>query len=225
MKSLKNMMSEKELTLIASLPSNDLELAKGAIAGGADVIKVHLNVEHRASGTTFGSLEDNLNFLQKLSNEFTGPIGIVPGGNFKSVNKLELKKLIEIGFSYYSIYMKHMPSYMLGLDMEKTVAGDSSFDLQSIRSLNNSVVDAFEASIIPGEEYGTPLCFEDLLNYQSIVETLDIPVIVPTQRKVTADDIPYLKSTGIKALMAGAVVTGETAISIEKTLKDFKKQM
>ena len=42
--------------LIASLPRNDPELARAALAGGADVLKVHLNVTHNASGVRFGSL-------------------------------------------------------------------------------------------------------------------------------------------------------------------------
>mgnify|MGYP001266198430 CR=1 FL=1 len=224
MRSLKKLLNEKDLSLIVSLPSNNLEIAKAAIAGGADAIKVHLNVEHRASGNTFGSLEENRTFFEKLVNEFSGPIGIVPGGNPDSIKEQELRALEDLGFSFYSVYMKHAPSFMLDLKMEKTVAGDSSFSLETIRSLNHFKIDAFEASIIPGEEYGTALNFQDLLNYRSIVDVLDLPVIVPSQRKITPDDIPHLASTGIRAVMVGAVTTGNDTDSIEKAVSDFKNR-
>ena len=42
--------------LIMSLPDNDPALCRAAFEEGADVVKVHINVEHRASGTHFGRL-------------------------------------------------------------------------------------------------------------------------------------------------------------------------
>jgi hypothetical protein len=48
----------KKMVLIASLPKNDPALAKAAAAGGADMLKIHLNVEHAASGTKFGSFDE-----------------------------------------------------------------------------------------------------------------------------------------------------------------------
>ncbi|SFA76023.1 hypothetical protein SAMN04488072_101437 [Lentibacillus halodurans] len=223
--SLKELLNEKDFSLIVSLPSNDIETAKAAIAGGADALKIHLNVEHRASGNTFGSLKDNLAFFEQLVKEFNGPLGIVPGGNLENINKDELKSLEKLGFDYYSVYMKHMPSFMLDLELEKTVAGDSSYSIDTLKAMNCSAMDAFEASIVPGEKYGTALNFEDLLNYRLIVDALDIPVIVPSQRKITSSDIPHLKSTGVKALMIGAVVTGDDVKSIEEATKTLKKSI
>lgn len=221
--SLKKMLYEKDFSLIVSLPSNDMEAARAAIAGGADALKVHLNVEHRASGNTFGSLKDNLAFFEQMVKEFNGPIGIVPGGSLENIHETELKELAKLGFDYYSVYMKHMPPFMLDLELEKTVAGDSSYSLDTLKAMHHSAMDAFEASIIPGEEYGSALNFEDLLNYRSIADALDIPVIVPSQRKITALDMPHLKSTGVKALMIGAVVTGHDVKSIEEATKDLKR--
>ena len=52
--------------LIASLPRNDPELARAALAGGADVLKVHLNVTHNASGVRFGSLAEKAANLEAI---------------------------------------------------------------------------------------------------------------------------------------------------------------
>ena len=222
---LTDLLMSNKLSLIVSLPNNDIEMAKAAIAGGADAIKVHINVNHRASGNIFGSLEENRTFFETLANEFSGPLGIVPGGSLENIHESELKELETMGFNYFSVYMKHMPSFMLDLNMEKTVAGDAEYSLNTVSSLNGTRINAFEASIIPGEEYGTPLNFQDLLKYKSIVDVLDIPVIVPSQRKIVPRDVPHLADIGIKAVMIGAVVTGKDPITIERTTKEIRKAM
>ncbi|MEK6455849.1 hypothetical protein [Caldifermentibacillus hisashii] len=222
---LTSMLQDYNMSLIVSLPSNDLELAKAAIAGGADGIKVHINVSHRASGNTFGSLAENRKFFEALTREFSGPIGVVPGGSIDRVQEAEIKELEELGISYYSIYMDHMPSFMLNTSMDKTVAGHSDFHLDTLRSLNGTAINAFEASIINGDEYGTPLNFQDLLNYKSIVDTLEMPVIVPSQRKLTPNDIPHLAEVGIKGIMIGAVVTGKDRQSIERETREMRKMI
>ena len=55
----KEMIRQNKFSLVVSLPSNDLELAKAALEGGAQAVKVHCNVWHRASGHTFGSYAEN----------------------------------------------------------------------------------------------------------------------------------------------------------------------
>ncbi|PJB63418.1 MAG: hypothetical protein CO095_16530, partial [Armatimonadetes bacterium CG_4_9_14_3_um_filter_58_7] len=66
------------ISLIVSLPANSPELAIAAIAGGAECLKVHIRVHHDASGTHFGSLEDERGNLESiLSVAGTVPVGIV----------------------------------------------------------------------------------------------------------------------------------------------------
>ena len=48
----------RPMVLIASLPRNDPQLAQAALDNGADVIKLHINLRHHASGTHFGALEE-----------------------------------------------------------------------------------------------------------------------------------------------------------------------
>lgn len=49
------LVTNRKFTLVASLPANRIDLAKAALEGGAQAIKVHMNVWHRASNNTFGS--------------------------------------------------------------------------------------------------------------------------------------------------------------------------
>ena len=63
----KELIEGNKFSLVVSLPSNNLELAKAALDGGAQAVKVHCNVWHRASGHTFGTYAENREFLQGCS--------------------------------------------------------------------------------------------------------------------------------------------------------------
>ncbi|TLQ08998.1 hypothetical protein FEZ48_02270 [Marinilactibacillus psychrotolerans] len=222
-KSLIDMLNTNKLSLIVSLPSNDIELAREAVQNGADAIKVHINVSHRASGNDFGSVEENKEFLKQLVDEFDCPIGIVPSDSHEKIMKEEIEFLESIGFSYFSIYMQDCPTFLLNSKLEKTVAGNYDYQLEEIKHIDQVGVQAFEASIIHGDEYGTPINVSDLLKYTSIVENVNVPVIVPTQRKVIPEDVRALYKTGVKAIMAGAVSIGTEKESIGRTVKEFRK--
>src|SRR5690625_4645115 len=172
MESLLNMLETKEMTLIVSLPANTMEVARAAINGGADAIKIHINVEHRASGNTFGTVADNLDFFKQLKEEFSGPLGVVVGGDISDVLESEVKQMEDLGFSFFSVYMKDMPAFLIDSSLEHTVAGSEEMDLSLLKYLKDTSIRAFEASIIPKDGYGQPLNFHDLLNYRAIVDNV-----------------------------------------------------
>ncbi|MCH1625687.1 hypothetical protein [Fredinandcohnia quinoae] len=221
--SLKQNLLENKLTLIVSLPENRLDLAKAAIHAGVDAVKLHVNVEHRASGNRFASVESYEEVFCKIRDEFSGPLGIVPSGSFEDIKETEMEQLLKIGFNFYSIYAHHKPSWMLALDgIEKTFAITSEYDKGQLGNVKHLGVSALEASIIPGEEYGMPLTFKDVLAYNSLVQNVDVPVLVPSQRKLVATDIPLLHKAGVKAVMLGAIVIGKSEASIVKTISSFR---
>lgn len=224
-KSLIDLLNNNKMSLIVSLPSNDIELARVAVKNGADAIKVHINVNHRASGNKFGSVRDNKEFLKQLVEEFDCPIGIVPSDSLEKVKKEEIQFLESIGFNYFSIYMQDCPTFLLDSKLEKTVAGNYEYDLEEIKFINQLGVQAFEASIIHGEEYGTPLNASDLLKYTSIVEKVNVPVIVPTQRKVVPENLKALYRIGVKGIMTGAVSIGNNKESIGRMVKEFRQEL
>ncbi|MFS0864629.1 hypothetical protein [Fredinandcohnia sp. 179-A 10B2 NHS] len=221
--SLQQILEEKKLTLVVSLPENRVDLARAAIEAGADAIKMHVNVEHRASGNHFSSVEDYIDVFRTIKNEFSGPLGIVPGGSFEDITRSEMDKITQLGFSFYSIYAHHKPGWMLGLNgIEKTFAINSEYDVSRIGNVKHFGISALEASIIPGDEYGNPLTFKDVLAYQSLVKNTDVPILVPSQRKLTPTDIPVLYQAGVKAVMLGAVVVGHTEDSIRGAVSSFR---
>ena len=75
----------RKLVLIMSLPCNEPALCRAAFDAGADAVKVHINVEHRASGTHFGRLAQECPALETMLEHRRGPMGLVLGGSPEAV--------------------------------------------------------------------------------------------------------------------------------------------
>jgi hypothetical protein len=224
--SLKQLLEEKKMSLIVSLPENKLEHAQAAILAGADAVKMHVNVNHRASGNSFTSTDSYKEEFLRIRDQFSGPLGIVPGGSFKDITQSELEELIALGFNYYSIYAHDMPAWMLNLkEIEKTFAINDTYSIGNIGKVKHLGITAIETSIIPGEEYGSPLTFRDVLAYNNFTQKVDVPVLVPSQRHLLPGDMYSLYQSGVKGVMLGAVVIGNNEESIKSEVLKFREKI
>ncbi|MGF7057833.1 hypothetical protein [Brassicibacter mesophilus] len=219
------MLNNEKITLIVSLPKNNVELAKAAINGGADALKVHINVAHRASGNSFGSLDEEMKTLAEiisLCNENKLPIGIVAGGS-DDIPMTEIEKAIEAGFSFVSLYDKHMNPLVLHTDnIYKMVAITNEYDIDWVKAYDSLPIDVLECSIMDPETYGDPLTVREILKYQSIRNATKKPIVIPTQRKITPEQVSVLTKMGLNAIMIGAVVTGKEADILYEKTKEFR---
>lgn len=205
------MLQQNPFSLVASLSANNLDIAKAAIDGGADAIKVHMNVFHVASQSTFGTFEDNREFLTKLLELADGrPVGAVLGGGDAYINEEEKRELENMGLDFFSCYAEHLPAFMLkGDKITKMVALHDTYETV-LPAVKNSEIQVVEASIMHPSAYGTPLTYFDLLQYRKICEAVPQPVLVPTQKKIQPEEIFALRDAGCKAVMIGAVVVGKS---------------
>jgi len=217
-------LKSKPFSLIVSLPRNDIDMAKAAWEGGADAIKVHINIEHRASGTYFGPFEEEKETIQTILDEVDIPVGIVPG-SAKVASKEEILSLANMGIDFFDIYIENIPSYMLELptSLGKMYATSCHFDLKLLPLLNNWEIEMLEASIMSPEDYGRDLRLSDLLLYQWLSRNSKCPVIVPTQLAIKPAEIPFLYRAEVKSIMIGAIVTGKEAGDIYEATMNFKK--
>lgn len=209
--SFKKMICDNKFSLLVSLPSNDLELAKAALEGGAMAIKVHCNVWHRASGHTFGTYEENREFLRELI-KLCGdvPVGLMPGTSEAFITEDDRKELEEMGLRYVSAYSHHLPCFMMESEkLTNAVAIDFTYSNSTLDAVRSSDIEVLECSIVRGEEYGTDLTYADILRYSEIVQKSGKPCVVPTQRKIKPGEVKHLYRAGCKALMIGAVVIGQ----------------
>ena len=207
----KDLMRTQKFTLVVSLPSNDLTLAKAALEGGADAVKVHCNVWHRASGHTFGTYEENKPFLKELI-ALCGdvPVGLVPGTDEAFITEPELRELEEMGLGFLSAYSHHLPSFAMDSErITNAVAIGSGYREADLEAIRDSDIQVLECSVVRGEEYGQDLTCADILRYSSIVKRTGKPCMVPTQKKIRPEDVKSLSRAGCKALMIGAIVFGQ----------------
>jgi len=219
-----DIIKTKPFSLIMSLPKNDTDLAKAAEEAGADAIKIHINVEHRASGTYFGPFEEEKNTIKSILDTVRIPAGIVPGAG-KVATKEEMMELYDMGIDFFDTYIENIPACMLELprEMARMYAPSYNFDLKLLPYLKNWGADIVEASVMAPENYGRELRLSDLLLYQWICEEARIPVVIPTQLAIKPEEIKYLKHAGVKCIMIGAIVTGKEANTIYEAVKKFRE--
>lgn len=222
MSRIAKLISEKFLLLV-SIPRNSLDLALAAEDSGADAIKVHLNCFHRASGTTFGTWREEKKEIEKILSKLTIPVGIVPGAQVVSSHK-EMIELENMDFDFWDIFAHHLPAYFLDLKkMGRMAAVDYTFDKALLGELERMKIQVIEGSIVEPEGYGFRITARDIARYRTLVKSTKLPVIIPTQRKITAGDIPYLADAGARGIAIGAIVTGHAVKELESAASVFRK--
>ncbi len=98
--------------LIVSLPANSPELARAAVDGGAEALKVHLHVRHDASGTQFGNLAEERANLERIL-ALGRPTGIVPGAGDHLPTPEEMRALAEMGVDFFDLYVHDTPAWLV----------------------------------------------------------------------------------------------------------------
>ncbi|MFA9560348.1 hypothetical protein ACERII_23805 [Evansella sp. AB-rgal1] len=226
MKRLQDLLSNNKMSLLVSLPANSMELAKAASEAGADVIKVHMNVEHRASGNLFGNLKENEEFFKELNDYFSGITGIVPGDSQEKVKQDEIVRLKELGFDFLSIYSHTAPAWLLEENsLEKMIALSNHYTNYELHSFHTANIQVLEASVMNPDDYGKALTIKDILHYQYLLSQVNQPIVVPTQKKIARKDLKTLYKIGVHGLMIGAIVTGKSADQIYETTKAYKEEI
>lgn len=208
--------------LIVSLPSNSRPLAEAAAEGGADALKVHINLHHAASGTHFGGLEEERGNLEGIL-ALGLPTGIVPGAADRVPSPQEMGALAEMGMDFFDMFITTMPAWLTRFSaMTRVGAVDQGVSPEAVGELAALGLEMIEAAVVPTEGYGRPLCVADLIRYRRLRAATKLPIIVPTERALTPDDVPLLvNEIGLDAIMIGAVVTGREPRSLARATRLF----
>lgn len=210
------------LALLVSLPRNDVELARAAVAAGADGLKVHVNVEHRASGTSFGTVREERGAIEAIVG-LGVPVGAVVGGEGR-VEAAEVAALRELGVAFVDVYLHHAPPWYVAAAPADgalvALAHDQPLELAA--GLRRLGVTAVEASLAAPEEYGTPLTLARVAQIARLVELAELPVVVPSQHALRPDDVAALGDAGCAAVLIGAVVTGTEAAQVGEVTAAFR---
>ena len=216
------------MILIVSLPANDAGLASAAAESGADMLKIHLNVEHRASGARFGGWADEAARIREIIGAVNIPVGVMPGAD-KVASREDWDEMIDAGIAFFDIYAHHMPGWMWNLQVKKMPAISEVPPAHFILTLCGGAgeeghrADWLEASVVDPGDYGKPLTASDLASYKFIADAVDTPVVVPTQKKIEPSDLPLLNRIGVRGLMIGAIVTGASVQSLAEECAKYRR--
>ncbi|MGI6672628.1 MAG: hypothetical protein ACOX58_13815 [Christensenellales bacterium] len=218
---LATLLNTRTMTLIVSLPRNDADLSRAAFDAGADAVKVHCNIMHRASGSGFGPLSAYAEVFEQILSEAKGPVGLVPGAAMEDVQR-DMPEAAQLPFDFFSVYAHHAPASLLKNREMLMLAlghGDGPEDARALAGLQ---VPMLEASVIAADGYGAPLSAKDVAMYQGLCTASPVPIVVPTQRSIAPEDLLYLYHAGVKGIMIGAIVTGTEQSSIVRSVAAFR---
>ncbi len=225
MKRFEEMLKSGEFPLVMSLPANDINLARAAWQNGADAVKVHINVQHQASGTHFVSFDEEKEVLLQMLEEAKGPMGIVVGGDIDSADK-DIEKVVEAGFDFISLYGTNASAKIMEeTRVSKMFAPKNDWTYEEIKLMKDFGADILEASIFQQEGSQYRPNQKEWIDYKIISDICGLPVLVPTQHKILPEEVRMLKKAGVSAVMIGAVVTGKSADSIGEAVAAFRKEI
>lgn len=213
--------NRSRFSLMVSIPQNDPEMARAAETGGADAVKVHLNVVHPASGLKFGSFKEERKKLEAVAKAISIPLGVVPGDK-NPASLEELTELHRLGFDFFDIFAHDLPSEYLDAPLGRMICVDSGYTPADVKQLALKTAQVFEASVIPHEGYGQPVVREDLVRWKALTQDLKTPLLISTQRKIQPEECGLLKDAGARGIVIGVVVTGLNTKGVENTTRRFR---
>lgn len=219
---IRSFIERNKMPIIVSLPENSIEMAKAALDAGADALKVHINVSHRASGNEFFNTDYYKKVFKEIRDLYEGPLGIVLGDDKNKIDSVDLEELKSIGFTYFSVYEKDITTKLiLQTELEKTVALNDKFDIENVRLSEQFGINVLELSIVDPNKYGERLCLEDLMKYAAFRKGTGLPLMIPSQKKMIPEDLEVLHQIGIDSVMLGAMTIGTTVESVHNTVSKF----
>lgn len=208
--------------LVVSLPRNERDLAQAAVDGGADLLKVHVNVRHRAAGTVFGSLGEEMDRLNAIL-ELGLPTGLVPGEE-RMVAPGDLPLLRR--FAFLDAYLTHLPLFLYAAGVPVIPAIPHDYPAEALTFLRHLPGEWAEAALVPPEEYGRPPEEEDFAALARAGESSARRLIVPTQRRIRPEDLErYFALPAVWAVMIGVVVTGADPGGIRSATEAFRRRL
>lgn len=208
--------------LIVSLPRNDVELARAAANAGADLFKTHVNVRHRASGTKFGSLDEEEERLAEILG-LGLPTGLVPGED-AMVTPDQIPRLRR--FAFLDAYVTRLPLFLYDVGVPVIPAVPHDYPAAALGSLIALPGEWLEAALVPPDGYGRDPVADDLVALAHLGAVTRRRLIVPTQRRLRPEDLPrYFGIPQVWAVMIGAVVTGRTARGIGRATEAFRRAL
>jgi len=218
------MLPDRRPLLIVSLPRNDPALAAAARDGGADVLKVHVNVRHLASGTVFGPFAQERPRLAQIL-AFGLPTGLVPGER-QMIAPEEIPEIRRMGFAFLDAFLDTIQPHLYEAGVPVIPALPHSADARYLERARELPGDWVEAAVVAPQGYGRPPERADFAALRKVARVTKKRLIVPTQRRIAPEDAArYFEIPRVTALMIGAIVTGLEPSSLAAATAAFRRAL
>ena len=208
---------------MADLHANSAQYAAATEEAGADAVMLHLS-QDAPGGARFGGIELEEDSIRDALSVIRIPSGISIGDG-RALLSTDWESVLDMGFSFVNMYAHHMPSFVwLDSRISKSISIGPGYILEQVKALSEfPETSVLVAALTPAQGIGLPLTLFDIATIRLITKLSSKPVLVPTQRSITINDIGLLKSLGCRGLLISSVVYGESVESCKDNLARYRE--
>jgi len=188
--------------LIASLPKNSTSLAVQAEQAGVDAIMLNIDGDEGSSTNHFGSYDLHDIYINDVISTVSIPCGISIGGG-RPLTPDYWERVMSSAFSFVEMYAHHMPMFVLAdYRVKKIGAISTGYILEQVKQLSEMEgLEAIDVATVPAQARGTPFTVLDFATLGVLSELSSKPLLLRTQKVLTASDIANVVALGVKGLV------------------------
>lgn len=207
----------KEYTVIANLPKNSVSLATQAEQAGVDAIMFNVDGEDTSCPGHYGSYDLHDVYINDALSSVSLPCGIGIGAA-KALTEEYWERIMSTPFGFVEMYAHQMPLYVVSdTRVKKIIAITTGYILEQVKELSRlEGVEALDVAIVPPQARGTPFTALDYATLKLISDLSAKPLLLRTQKKMTASDISKSVKLGVK----GLVIDPSTLSGTDEMYKD-----
>ena len=197
--------------MIASLPKNSTALAVQAEQAGVDAIMLNIEGDEGSSTSHFGSYDLHDIYINDVISTVSVPCGIFIGGG-RPLTPDYWERVMSSSFSFVEMYAHHMPMFVLAdYRVKKIGAISTGYILEQVKQLSDMEgLEAIDVATVPVQTRGTPFTVLDYATLGVLAELSSKPLLLRTQKVLTASDIANVMARGVKGLVADPAIFSGT---------------
>lgn len=191
--------------MIATLPQNNSEYAAAATQAGASAIMVGIDKTDTSLPGLFGSFDLMEDSIDSILGTTTVPVGISIGDSRPLIEE-NWERIVSKPFSFVNMFAHHMPPFVLEDNrVEKLVSVGSGYMLEQVKSVSEiDSVTALEAAIVAPQGRNHIFSALDLATLSVLASLSAKPMLMRTQKKMSAGDVRSAMRSGIRGISVDA---------------------
>jgi hypothetical protein len=135
----------------------------------------------------------------------------------------EISDIRRMGFAFLDAFIDTIRAYFYEADIPVVPALPHTSDEMYVSRARGLPGEWIEAAVVPATGYGRPPEPSDFRALRRVGNSTGKHLIVPTQRRVVPADVSkYFEIPQVRALMIGAIVTGDTPSGVATATTAFR---